>query len=90
MSTLHYTSNGSAAEVVPFGFNLIDVQSVEELDELPTGTKGLVWLDEGDGVTASFVAKVTPFIGHPKLFGFYLVDEPDRPVTGEARSTQRI
>ena len=77
MSTLHYTSNGSAADVAPFGFNLIDVQSVEELDELPVGAKGLVWLDEGDGVTGQFVAKVAPFIGHSKLFGFYLVDEPD-------------
>ena len=40
-------------------------------------SKGLVWLDEGEGVTQSFIDKVTPFIGNPKVFGFFLVDEPD-------------
>ncbi|TIS93834.1 MAG: calcium-binding protein, partial [Mesorhizobium sp.] len=41
------------------------------------GTKGLVWLNEGEGVTQSFIDKVTPFIGNPKVYGFFLVDEPD-------------
>jgi Ca2+-binding RTX toxin-like protein len=77
MTTLHYTSGGSAAAVAAAGFNLVDVQTVEQLNALPEGTMGLIWLDEGSGVTASFLAKVTPFIGNPKLFGFFLVDEPD-------------
>jgi hypothetical protein len=77
MTTLHYTSGGSASEIAVAGFNLVDIQSVEQLDALPDGMMGLVWLGEGSGVTASFLAKVSQFIGHPKLFGFFLVDEPD-------------
>lgn len=77
MATLHYASGGSATEVATAGFNLVDVQSVEQLNELPDGMKGLVWLNEAEGVTSSFIDKVTPFIGNPKLFGFFLVDEPD-------------
>jgi hypothetical protein len=77
MATLHYASNGTAAEVTPFGFNLIDVSSVRAVNALPAGTKGLVWLNEWNGVTSTFINKVTPFIGNPKVFGFYLVDGPD-------------
>ena len=77
MTTLHYASGGSASEVATAGFNLVDVSSVDELNALPAGTKGLVWLDEANGATSSFIDKVTPFIGNPKVFGFFLVDEPD-------------
>lgn len=77
MTTLHYASGGSAAEVATAGFNLVDVSSVDELNALPPGTKGLVWLNEANGATSSFIQKVTPFIGNPNLFGFFLVDEPD-------------
>lgn len=80
--TLHYTAGGgidsngkySAGQA---GFNLADVQSVAQLNALPDGVKGLVWLDQGQGVTQSFIDAVTPYIGNPKLHGFYLVDEPD-------------
>ncbi|KRB29144.1 MULTISPECIES: calcium-binding protein [Mesorhizobium] len=77
MTTLHYASGGSASQVATAGFNLVDVSSVDELNALPAGTKGLVWLDEANGATSSFIQKVTPFIGNPKVFGFFLVDEPD-------------
>ncbi|WP_245477487.1 MULTISPECIES: hypothetical protein [unclassified Mesorhizobium] len=82
--TLHYTSGGSAAAIAAGGFNLADVQYVEQLNALPPGMKGLVWLDEKTGVTARFIAKVKPFIGNPKLFGFRLCDEPD--ITGKYHS----
>lgn len=80
--TLHYTSGGSFDSEDNFGpvsagFNLADVQTVEQLNALPDGVQGLIWLDQSDGVTQSFIDEVTPFIGNPKLFGFYLVDEPD-------------
>ncbi|MER9544326.1 calcium-binding protein [Mesorhizobium sp. M0437] len=39
--------------------------------------KGLVYLNEHEGVTSSFIEKMTPFLGNPNVFGFYLVDEPD-------------
>ncbi|MER8769635.1 calcium-binding protein [Mesorhizobium sp. M0960] len=77
MTTLHYTSGGSGTEIAQAGFNLADVSSVDQLNALPDGMKGMVYLNETDGVTSSFVDKVTPFIGNPKLFGFFLVDEPD-------------
>ncbi|BAB48130.1 hypothetical protein [Mesorhizobium japonicum] len=77
MATLHYASGGSATDVATTGFNLVDVSSVDELNALPAGTKGLVWLDEANGATSSFIQKVTPFIGNPNVFGFFLVDEPD-------------
>jgi hypothetical protein len=82
--TLHYTSGGSAAAIAAAGFNLADVQYVEQLNALPPGMKGLIWLDEASGVTPRFIAKVKPFIGNPKLFGFRLCDEPD--ITGKYHS----
>ncbi len=47
------------------------------MNALPAGVKGLVWLDQGNGVTQSFIDAVTPFIGNPKALGFFLKDEPD-------------
>lgn len=80
--TLHYTSGGgldSAGNYAPgkYGFNLADVSSVEELNALPDGVKGLVWLDQYKGTTQEFINLVSQYKNNPKLFGFYLVDEPD-------------
>ncbi|MER8732575.1 calcium-binding protein [Mesorhizobium sp. M1227] len=77
MATLHYTSGGSATEIATAGFNLADVQYASQVDALPDGMKGLVYLNEHEGVTSSFIEKMTPFLGNPNVFGFYLVDEPD-------------
>ncbi|TIY03328.1 MAG: calcium-binding protein, partial [Mesorhizobium sp.] len=74
---LHFAAGGSATEVASAGFNLVDVQTVEQVNELPDGMKAMVWLNEGEGVTQSFIDKVTPFLGNPKVYGFFLVDEPD-------------
>ncbi|MER8879941.1 calcium-binding protein [Mesorhizobium sp. M0684] len=77
MATLHYTSGGSGTDIAKAGFNLASVQYVDQVNELPAGMKGLVYLDEANGVTQSFIDKVTPFLGNPNVFGFFLVDEPD-------------
>ncbi|MER9837864.1 calcium-binding protein [Mesorhizobium sp. M0145] len=77
MATLHYTSGGSGTDIAQAGFNLASVQYVDQVNELPEGMKGLVYLDEANGVTQSFIDKVTPFLGNPNVFGFFLVDEPD-------------
>ncbi|MER9756475.1 calcium-binding protein [Mesorhizobium sp. M0166] len=77
MATLHYTSGGSGTDIAKAGFNLASVQYVDQVNELPGGMKGLVYLDEANGVTQSFIDKVTPFLGNPNVFGFFLVDEPD-------------
>ncbi|RWL48470.1 calcium-binding protein [Mesorhizobium sp. M2E.F.Ca.ET.209.01.1.1] len=77
MATLHYASGGSATEVATAGFNLVDVQYLSQVNALPDGMKGLVYLSAHDGVTQSFIDKVTPFLNNPKVFGFFLMDEPD-------------
>ncbi|RWJ85911.1 MAG: calcium-binding protein [Mesorhizobium sp.] len=74
---LHFAAGGSATEVASAGFNLVDVQAIDQVNELPDGMKAMVWLNEGEGVTQSFIDKVTPFLGNPKVYGFFLVDEPD-------------
>ncbi|RAZ92507.1 calcium-binding protein [Mesorhizobium hawassense] len=77
MATLHYAAGGTAAEVAPDGFNLVDVQYVSQVNALPDGMKALVYLGAHDGATQSFIDQVTPFLNNPKVFGFYLMDEPD-------------
>jgi hypothetical protein len=59
------------------GFDIADVSSRTELDFLPKGAKGLVWIGQCNGVDANFEKLVRAVIDHPKLFGFYLMDDPD-------------
>jgi hypothetical protein len=78
----HYTANGnlsSSGQYLPGvdGFNLADVSSVRELDSLPAGVLGLVWLGYCGGPNTKFQAMVSPMIGNPRTFGFYMMDEPD-------------
>jgi hypothetical protein len=81
-ATLHFASNGNfdaAGSYLPAaaGFNLADVNSPAQMDSLPDGVKGLVWVGQCNGVDAKFLDTVRPFIGNEKLFGFYLMDDPD-------------
>lgn len=81
-TTLHFASNGNfdpSGKYLPSaaGFNLADVNSLAQLDSLPDGVKGLVWVGQCNGADATFVDTVRPFIGNAKLFGFYLMDDPD-------------
>lgn len=82
VTALHYapnaniTSSGAYAPSAD-GFNLADVDSVGALDGLPSGVKGLVWLGLCDGADSNFVAAISPFIGNARVYGFYLMDEPD-------------
>jgi hypothetical protein len=81
-SALHYALQGnfdSGGNYLPgsIGFNLADVSSVAQLDSLPDGVKGLVWVGQCNGVDTTFLNTVRPYIGNPKLFGFYLMDDPD-------------
>src|SRR5438094_169126 len=82
VTALHYAPNhnfDSSGSYVPAnaGFNLADVSNVSQLDSLPSGVKGLVWLGLCNGADSSFINAVQPFVGDPKVFGFYLMDEPD-------------
>jgi hypothetical protein len=80
-TTLHYAANGNisgAGQYLPGadGFNLADVGSVDETNALPPGVLALVWVGTCDGATPGFQSLVDGFSGNPKLFGFYLMDEP--------------
>ena len=87
-SELHYAPNGnfgSRGQYLPAkaGFNLADVSSVAQLNALPHDVKGLVWIGQCSGVDTRFIMTVKPYIGNAKLFGFYLMDDPDpRPLSG--------
>jgi len=79
---LHYTSNGNFAANGSFvpgaaGFNVADLGDVATLNALPAGVLGLVWLGMCNGADTAFIAAVQPFTNNAKLFGFYLMDEPD-------------
>jgi hypothetical protein len=77
----HYTANGNSSgslyEPGAAGFNLADVSSNAAVEALPAGVKGLVWIGSCDGATASFESTIQTFVGDPKVFGFYLMDEPN-------------
>lgn len=81
-ATLHFASNGNfdaTGSYLPAaaGFNLADVNSPAQVDSLPDGVKGLVWVGQCNGADAKFQDTIRPFIGNEKLFGFYLMDDPD-------------
>lgn len=81
-TTLHYAPNGNFGAGGAYlpgrdGFNLADVTTTDQLAALPARVRGLVYLGLCDGVDASFVDTVSPFIGKAKVYGFYLADEPD-------------
>ncbi len=83
VTRLHYTPNnnfGRAGEYLPGrdGFNLVDIDitAKSQLDSLPSGLRGLVYIGKCNGATASFRSAVDAFAGDRKLFGFYVMDEP--------------
>lgn len=80
--TRHFASNGNSGATSKFfpaaaGFDLADVSSRQQLASLPDGVMGLVWIGECSGVTPHFQDIVNAVVDHPKLFGFYLMDDPD-------------
>lgn len=81
-TALHYAPNhnfGPRDAYLPqqTGFNIADVSSLGELHALPADVRALVWVGQCDGVTPRFLQTVRPFIGDPRVFGFYLMDNPD-------------
>jgi hypothetical protein len=82
VTAIHYAPNaniGSSGAYAPGvdGFTLADVDSVAALNTLPVGVKGLIWLGLCQGADSNFVDTVSPFIGNARVYGFYLMDEPD-------------
>jgi len=84
----HYGANGNfsgpADQPGADGFNLADVSSNAQTAALPAGMKGLAWIGSCAGATAAFRSTIRSYIGDPKVFGFYLMDEPDPSVCSAA------
>lgn len=80
----HYSPSNSPGDPVSAGFNLVAVSSPAQLASVPAGCKALVTLNQTGGVNASFLAAVTPYVGNPKVWGFYLADEPNPAVVPAA------
>ncbi|HEX2772450.1 MAG TPA: hypothetical protein VHN18_08490 [Micromonosporaceae bacterium] len=84
--TLHYIANigEDANAVAALGYNLFDIGPGERIDALPPGGRALVWLgDLGDEDCApprvpfaEFKAAVDRLAGHPRVYGYFIADEP--------------
>lgn len=67
------------------GFNLVAIYDPSQLAKIPPGYKAIV--DMGPmthGVDAHFLQSIQPYIGDPRVFAFYLVDEPNPTVVSPA------
>jgi hypothetical protein len=84
VTPLHYTagantadgSYNAAGDPGSDGFNLADVGSAAEADAMPAGVKSLIYLGDTGGLTASFEATVNAAATDPRVYGFYVADEP--------------
>jgi hypothetical protein len=77
----HFISNLQGASDGPrsVGFNIFDTGSnKQQIDALPAGVRALVWLGQKcpTPADAAFKSTVTALATDPKVFGYYLSDEP--------------
>jgi hypothetical protein len=92
--TLHYASNthDDQAAAAKVGFNLFDLPPDKaQIDALGPGRQALVWLGNLDNTNCTpgysydrFTAAVDRLAGDPKVFGYYLSDEPHPSVCPKA------
>jgi hypothetical protein len=78
----HYAANGNfdaSGTYLPAssGFTIADVGSRAQLDGLPPGTTGMVYLGTCGGDSAQFRSQLAAYAGSRNLFGFFIIDEPD-------------
>ena len=78
----HYAANGNVPDSGGYppgrlGFTIADVSTRQQLDQLPAGVEALVYIGSCRGTDGEFISRVSEFAGQPKVFGFYLMDEPD-------------
>lgn len=99
--TLHYTANIGTAQTAAasLGFNLFDTgTNKQSIDALPAGVRAMVWVGNLDNAPigsacpapaltfAQFQAVVDNLKNDPKVFGYYLSDEPHPAVCPNAAS----
>ena len=92
---LHYAPNHNFAPDGTYapargGFNLADVSRPRDVARLGSDVSVLVWVGLCHGVDEAFVRIVNTYARTPRLFGFYLMDDPDprptAPVTNAAHA----
>lgn len=82
--TKHFTANESGSYAAPtaLGYNVHDTgMSASTVNALPVGTQAMAWVGIGTSncsstLTSAFTAFVTANAANPKLYGFYITDEP--------------
>ena len=82
--TKHYTANESGAYVAAasIGFNVHDTgMNTSTINALPAGSQAMVWVGIGASncsttLSSTFTSFVLANATNPKLYGFYLTDEP--------------
>jgi hypothetical protein len=77
-TTAHYISNlGGSTAPAALGYTVFDT-GPSGVNSLPTGVKALVWLGQKcpTAADASFKATINSLATNPKVFGYYLSDEP--------------
>lgn len=77
--TRHFVTNlKGATEPFALGYTLADKSSVSSLSTLPTGVQSVFWLGQKCPTPAdsTFKAKVDALASNPKVFAYYLSDEP--------------
>lgn len=104
-STLHYTANigSDQATAAALGFNLFDIGPTKaSIDALPAGVKAVVWVGNLDNApvgsscpapalsVSQFQAAVDALKNDPKVFAYYLSDEPHPVVCPSAASDIKI
>jgi len=79
-----FRSDKAPRSAVAAGWNLIDVSSKERADELPAGSRALMWLGDYDNKKCDWERsndQLTQLLagtrGDPKIAGFLFSDEPD-------------
>ena len=79
---LHYAPNHNIASNGTYGparagFNVADVSDHRDLSALGPDVRVLVWVGLCHGVDEPFMRIVNAYAQAPRLFGFYLMDDPD-------------
>lgn len=83
-ATKHFTANesGAYAAASALGFNVHDTGlSTSTVNALPAGTQAMAWVGIGTSncsptLTTAFTTFVKANAANPKLYGFYITDEP--------------
>src|SRR5204862_1573649 len=91
-----FDSGSAASAAASAGWNLIDVDSKSEADNLPSGARALIWLGDYDNSACSWELSDTQLRGElasmapdPKVAGYFFSDEPDPSACPAARAEHR-